>query len=235
MKNKIFNSFEEAVADISDGASIMIGGFGGKGSTPQNLILALSKRQVKFLTIIGNSPFISEYLGSVMKSPYIDCNLLLINHQVRKVIASFPIWTLGEGRKSLLVQMAMAGEVEVEIVPQGTLAERIRAGGGGIAGFYTPTGAGTALAKGKETKMFEGREYVLERGLTADYGFIRAHKADTMGNLVYRGTSRTFNAVMAPAANITIAEVNQIVKAGELDAETIITPGIYVDRIVKIT
>lgn len=232
--DKIARSFEEAVADIPNGASIMVGGFGGKGSTPQNLILALSKRSVKDLTIIGNSPFISEFLGKVLHSAYIDCNLLLLNKQVRKVIASFPIWTLGEGRKSLLVQMAMAGEVEVEIVPQGTLTERIRAGGGGIPGFYTPTAVGTALAKGKETKVFDGKEYLLERGLTADYSFVRAHKADTMGNLVYRGTSRTFNPIMAMAADITIAEVNEIVNAGELNPEHIITPGIYVDRIVAI-
>jgi 3-oxoacid CoA-transferase subunit A len=232
--NKVFSSFEEAVADIPDGASIMVGGFGGKGSTPQNLILALSKRNVNNLTIIGNSPFISEFLGGVLKSPYVDCNLLLNSKQVRKVIASFPIWTLGEGRKSLLVQMALAGEVEVEIVPQGTLAERIRAGGGGIAGFYTPSGVGTLLARGKETKVFDGREYLLERGLTADYSFVRAHKADLLGNLIYKGTSRTFNPIMATAASVTIAEVNKIVNIGDLDPEHVITPGVYVKRIVEI-
>ena len=231
---KIVGSFDEAVADIPSGASIMIGGFGGKGSTPQNLIMALSKRSVKDLTIIGNSPFISEYVGSAMKSPYVDCNLLLQNKQVSKVIASFPIWTLGEGRRSLLVQMALAGEVEVEIVPQGTLAERIRSGGGGVAGFYTPVGVGTALAKGKETKLFNGREYLLETGLTADYSFVRAHKADRLGNLVYKGTSRTFNPVMALAASVTIAEVNEVVDVGDLDPECIITPGLYVKRVVKI-
>jgi 3-oxoacid CoA-transferase subunit A len=232
--NKVVDSFEEAVADVPSGASIMIGGFGGKGSTPQNLILALSKRNVKDLTIIGNSPFISEFLGGAMKSPYIDCNLLLQNKQVKRVIASFPIWTLGEGRKSLLVQMALAGEVEVEIVPQGTLAERIRAGGGGVAGFYTPVGVGTALAKGKEIKVINGKEYLLEMGLISDYAFVRAHKADLLGNLVYKGTSRTFNPVMATAAACTIAEVNEIVAPGELDAEHIITPGVYIKRVVKV-
>ena len=231
---KIVGSFDEAVADIPSEASIMIGGFGGKGSTPQNLIMALSKRDVKDLTIIGNSPFISEYVGSAMKSPYVDCNLLLQNKQVRKVIASFPIWTLGEGRRSLLVQMALAGEVEIEIVPQGTLAERIRSGGGGIAGFYTPVGVGTALAKGKESKLFNGRKYLLETGLTADYSFVRAHKADRLGNLVYKGSSRTFNPVMATAASVTIAEVNEVVDIGDLDPECIITPGVYVKRVVEI-
>ena len=232
--NKVVGSFEEAVADIPDGASIMVGGFGGAGSTPQNLVLALSKRDVKDLTIIGNAPFISEMVGTILKSPYVDCNVLLAKKQVRKVIASFPIWTLGAGRRSLLVEMALAGEVELEIVPQGTLAERIRAGGGGIAGFYTPTGVGTLLAKGKETKVFDGKEYLLERGLTADYSFVRAHKADPMGNLIYRGTSRTFNPIMATAASISIAEVDKIVKVGDLNPEHVITPGVYVKRIVEI-
>lgn len=233
--NKVFGSFEEAVADIPNGATIMVGGFGGAGSTPQNLISALSKRAIKDLTIIGCAPFISEMLGTVLKSPYVDCNVLLPKKQVRKVIASFPIWTLGAGRRSLLVEMALAGEVEVEVVPQGTLAERIRAGGGGIAGFYTPTGVGTLLAKGKESKIFDGKEYLLEKSLTADYSFVRAHKADLMGNLVYRGTSRTFNPLMATAASVSIAEVDEIVKIGDLNPEHVITPGVYVKRIVKIS
>jgi 3-oxoacid CoA-transferase subunit A len=160
--------------------------------------------------------------------------VLLAKKQVRKIIASFPIWTLGAGRQSLLVKMALAGEVEVETVPQGTLAERIRAGGGGIAGFYTTAGVGTLLAKGKETKIFNGKEYLLELSLEADYSFVRAHKADLMGNLIYRGTSRTFNPIMATAASITIAEVDEIVKIGDLNPEHVITPGVYVKRIVKI-
>jgi 3-oxoacid CoA-transferase subunit A len=169
-----------------------------------------------------------------MNTPYTDCNVLLAKKMVSKVIASFPVFTLGEGRKSLLVQMALKGEVKVEIVPQGTLAERIRAGGGGIAGFYTPTGAGTLLSKGKETKVFNGKEYVLEMGLTADYSFVRAHKADSLGNLIYRGTSRSFNPLMATAAKVSIAEVDEIVNIGDMYPEHVITPGVYINRVVKI-
>ena len=237
LRKKLVGSFEEAVADVPNGATIMVGGFGGAGGMPQNLLLALSKRDVKDLTIIGNAPFFGDVMGSYMKRPYIDCNILLPKKQVKKVIVSFLTFSIVpehlRGRQ-LLEEMATAGEIEIEMVPQGTLAQRIEFGGNGLGGFYTPVGVGTLLAKGKETKVIDGREHLLELPLKADYSFVRAHKADAMGNLVYKGTSRGFNPIMATAAEVTIAEVDQIVEIGELDPEHIITPSIYVKRVVEI-
>jgi 3-oxoacid CoA-transferase A subunit len=161
----------------------------------------------------------------------IDHSILVDNHQIKKAVASFPV-SPSPSRPSSFELALQRGEVEVEVVPQGTLAERIRAGAAGVAAFYTPTAAGTQLADGKETRVFDGKEYVLEEALRADFCLIRGYKADTLGNVVYKGTSRNFNSVMAPAARITIIEVDQVVEPGELDPEEVVTPGVYIDRIV---
>ncbi len=219
--NKVLSSPEEAVADILDGSIIMFGGFGVTG-IPFTLIQALYRKGTKNITAISNSP------GGRLED--FDLSVLFRNKQIKKVIASYPVYA---GKVSLFEQQYLKGEVELEMVPQGTLAERIRAGGAGIAGFYTPTGVGTTMAKGKETRTFDGKEYLLELALRADFALIKAHKADRMGNLTYRKTARNFNPLMATAAKIAIAEVDEIVEVGELDPETVITPGIFVDRIVK--
>lgn len=233
MSDKIKLTFEEAVKDIPNGASIMSDGFGGPGGCAQNLILALRNQGAKNLTIIGNSPVLSSFRPD-MKGRYIDCNVLLENGQVRKVIASFPILTIVAHRRSLLEEKVMSGEVELEVIPQGTFALRIWMAGAGVGGAFIPVGVGTVFERGKEKKVINGKEHLLELPLEADYAFVRASKADTMGNLVYRLTSRSFNPVMATAAKTTIAEVDEIVEPGELPPEVIITSGIYVDRIVKI-
>ncbi len=219
--NKVFPNFDEAVKDIHDGAIIMIGGFIGKVGMPTNLIFALRNQGAKNLTIISNR------VGGM------DIDALFEAKQVGKAIASAPV----PGSRtpiSPFEEQYLAGEVKLEIVPQGTLVERMRAGGAGLGGFYTPTGVGTAIAEGKESKIIDGREYIFELPLKADFAFIRAYKADKMGNLIYRRTERSFNPIMAIAAKITIAEVDEIVDVRELDPETIVTPLIYVDRIVKI-
>jgi 3-oxoadipate CoA-transferase alpha subunit len=228
MINKVFETFEEAVKDVPDGAVIMIGNFAGPGGTPFYLIQALRRQGAKNLTIVANTAG-----GIGLTLDYDDHRILFENKQVRKVIASFPFST-SASRPSVAEKQILAGEVELEIVPQGTLSERIRAGGAGIPAFYTPTGAGTVIEKGKEVKVFDNRPCLLERALKADYAFVRAFKADLMGNLVYRGTQRQFNPIMAIAARTTIAEVDQIVDPGELDPEAIVTPGIYVKRMVKV-
>ncbi|MBI4199919.1 MAG: 3-oxoacid CoA-transferase subunit A [Chloroflexi bacterium] len=229
--NKVVSSFAEAVADVPDGAVIMMDGFGGPGGMPQQLILALRTQGAKNLTIISNTAGLPGF-GATGKEPAINHGILVESGQVRKVIASFPV-SPSPSRPTAFELAYREGRAELELVPQGTLAERIRAGGAGIPAFYTPTGVGTSVARGKETRVFDGRGYVLEHALKADYAFLRALKADRLGNLVYRGTSRNFNAVMATAARITIAEVDEIVEPGELDPEAIVTPGIYVKRIVK--
>jgi len=219
--NKVFASPEEAIADIADGSTIMFGGFGVAG-IPLTLIKALHHKGTKNITAITNSP------GGRIEG--IDLSLLFQNKQVKKVIASYPIYP---GMVSLFEQQYLRGEVELEVVPQGTFVERIRAGGAGIAGFYTPTGVGTVLAEGKEQRTFHGKEYLLELAIKADFALIKAHKGDRMGNLVYRRSTRNFNPVMATAASVTIAEVDEIVEAGQLDCEAIVTPGIFVDRLVQ--
>ncbi len=229
MLNKIVGSFDAAVADVPDGAVIMIGNFAGPGGTPFYLIRALQRRGARELTIIANSAG-----GIGLTLDYDDHRILFESNQVRKVIASFPFST-SPSRPSPAEKQIVGGQVELEILPQGTLAERIRAGGAGIPAFYTPTGAGTVIAEGKETRVFDGRPCLLEHALKADYAFVRAYRADRMGNLIYRGTQRQFNPIMAMAARVTIAEVDEIVETGELDPEAIVTPGIFVDRIVKVT
>ena len=228
MINKVFETFEEAVKDVPDGAVIMVGNFAGPGGTPFYLIQALRKQGAKNLTIVANTAG-----GIGLTLDYDDHRILFENKQVKKVIASFPFST-SASRPSVAEKQILSGEVELEIVPQGTLSERIRAGGAGIPAFYTPTGAGTVIEKGKEVRVFDDRPCLMERALKADYAFVRAFKADLMGNLVYRGTQRQFNPIMAIAARTTIAEVDRIVDAGELDPEAVITPGIYVKRIVKV-
>src|SRR5215467_8504764 len=193
--NKVVRDAGEAVADIHDGASIMLGGFGLCG-IPENLITALRSKGSKNLTIISNNAGVDGR----------GAGLLLETRQVRKIIATYV------GENKLFEELALSGELEVELVPQGTFSERMRAGGAGIAGFFTPTGYGTVIAENKETREFNGRMYVLERGLTADFAFIKAWKGDKWGNLVYRETARNFNPVMATAARVTIAEVEQLVE-----------------------
>ncbi|MBI4303413.1 MAG: CoA transferase subunit A, partial [Chloroflexi bacterium] len=211
--NKLFSSPEEAIADVSDGSTIMFGGFGVSG-IPFTLIRALSQKGTRNITAITNSP------GGRLDD--VDLSILFRNNQVRKVIASFTAYA---GKVSAFEQQYLTGKVELEVVPQGTLAERIRAGGAGIAGFYTRTGVGTVIEEGKEKRTFGGQEFLLELALRADFAFIRAYKADQMGNLVYHMAARNFNPLMATAADITIVEVDEIVEAGELDPETIVTPG----------
>lgn len=214
----MYDSPNGAVKDIPEGATIMIGGWASSG-VPTNLLMALRDHGVKNLTIIANSPD---------KGQFVDSNILIENNQVKRIICSivFP-GTRAESAHA-------AGEVAIELVPQGTLAERIRAAGCGLGGFYTPTGVGTLVATGKETRTIDGREYVFELPLKADYALIRAYKADKFGNLVYRGVMRNFNAVMAMAADVTIVQVEKIVEPGELNPNLIVTQQIFVDRIVEI-
>ena len=214
--NKVVASADEAIRDIPDGASLMVGGFGLCG-IPENLIKALQRRGTKSLTVMSNNAGTSDYgLGALLRT-----------RQIRKMISTYV------GENDLFEQQFLKGELEVELVPQGTFAERIRAGGAGIAAFFTPTGYGTKVAEGKETRRFGDRAYVLETSLTADFALIKAYKGDRLGNLVYRKTARNFNPIMATAARLTIAEVEHVVEPGALDPETVHTPGVYVARILQ--
>ena len=232
---KVFSSFAEAVSDIPDGAVLMIDGFAGPGGTPQNLIRALRDQGARELTIISNTAGLASVIGfgTLPGDRPDDIGILVENEQVRKVIASFPV-SPSPSRPTAFENAYREGKVELEVVPQGTLAERIRAGGAGIAAFYTPTGAGTLMAEGKEVRNFGGRDYLLETALRADFALLRAHRADTMGNIQYRGTSRNFNGVMATSAEVVVMEVEEIVEPGEIDPGAVHTPGLYVDRVVKI-
>ena len=214
--NKVVRDARVAIADLRDGATIMMGGFGLCG-IPENLIKAVREAGVKNLTIISNNAGIDDF----------GIGLLLETRQVRKMISTY----VGENR--LFEKLVLSGELEIELVPQGTFAERIRAGGAGIAAFFTPSGYGTLVAEGKETREFDGRMYVLERGLTADFAFVKAWKGDKWGNLIYRKTARNFNPVMATAGRVTIVEVEHLVNVGSLDPDGIHTPAIYVQRIFQ--
>jgi 3-oxoacid CoA-transferase subunit A len=214
--NKVYKNAEEAIADIKDDSVLMLGGFGLCG-IPENCIAALVKKGVKGLTCISNNAGVDDF----------GIGLMLHKHQVKKMIASYV------GENSEFERQLLSGEMEVELIPQGTLAERCRAGGAGIPAFYTPAGFGTETAKGKETREFNGKMYVMETGLKADFSIVKAWKGDTLGNLVYRGTARNFNPPMAMAGKITIAEVEELVPAGELDPHHIHTPGIFVNRIFQ--
>jgi 3-oxoacid CoA-transferase A subunit len=233
--NKVFNSFDEAVADMKDGAVILLGGFGGVAPVPQNLILAVARKGVKGLTVVSNNAGVDGRLGlgNIGGKPYVDHEIWVKNGQVKKFIGSVPA-SIVVSKPNSLEPLVREGKVELETVPQGTLAERIRAGGAGIGAFYIGVGVGTEAAKGKEEKVINGQKMILEYGLKGNYAIIRAHKADRRGNLVYKGVMRAFNAVMATAADVVIAEVDEIVETGELDPEIIVTPGVYVDRIVQI-
>lgn len=237
--NKIVNSFDEAVADVFDGAVILIGGFGPANGCPSNLIRALVKQGAKNLTLVANTPGRGRAESPMPGPPrpprktppsYDDGGLLIQNDQVIKTICAFP-GTPPPGMSSPLHDRLIAGKLEVELVPQGTLAERIRAAKAGIPAFYTPTGPGTIIEEGKETRLIDGKQCVLEYALKADFALIRAHKADRWGNLVYQGTSRNFNGAMAGAATVTIAEVDYMVELGDLNPEAIATSAIYVDRV----
>jgi 3-oxoacid CoA-transferase subunit A len=214
--NKLVASADEAVATIPEGATIMMGGFGLCG-IPENLIAALHRRGTKGLIIVSNNAGVDDF----------GIGVLLRARQVRKMIATY----VGENKE--FERQFLTGELEVELVPQGTFAERIRAGGAGIGGFFTPTGFGTLVSEGKETRTIDGKAYVLERPLHADFAFVKAWKGDSEGNLVYRRTARNFNPVMATAATTTIAEVEHLVEAGEIDPDHVITPGIFVRHILQ--
>src|SRR5579863_958135 len=214
--NKVVANVDEAVHDIHDGATIMVGGFGLCG-IPENLIRALVRKGVKNLTTMSNNVGV-DGLGM---------GLLLAAGQIRKHIGTYV------GENKLLEQMVLQGKIELDLVPQGTFSERIRAGGAGIPAFFTPTGVGTIIAENKETRDFDGRTYVMERALKADFALVKAWKGDKWGNLVYRKTARNFNPMMAAAGKVTIAEVEHLVDVGELEADLIHTPSVYVNRIFQ--
>jgi 3-oxoadipate CoA-transferase alpha subunit len=220
MINKIFESAAEALADIQDGATVMIGGFGNAGM-PSELIAALIEQGARNLTIVNNNAGNGETgLAALLKA-----------RRVAKIICSFPRQT----DSYVFDALYRAGDIELELVPQGNLAERIRAAGAGIGGFYTPTAYGTRLAEGKEVREIDGRHYVFEKPLHADFALIKAHRADRWGNLVYRKTARNFGPIMASAAKVAVAQVSSVVALGELDPEAVVTPGIFVQRVVALT
>lgn len=214
--NKVVPSAMDAIVDIQDGATIMCGGFGLCG-IPENLIAALVRKGTKNLTIMSNNAGVDGF----------GVGLLLKSGQIRKIVATYV------GENHLLEQLALEKKIELELNPQGTFSERIRAGGAGIPAFYTPTGYGTIIADGKESREFNGRMYVLEHAMTADFAFIKAWKGDTLGNLVYRRTARNFNPMMATAGRIAIAEVEDLVQPGEIDPDAIHTPAVYIRRILQ--
>jgi 3-oxoacid CoA-transferase subunit A len=214
--NKQIASADEAVALIPDGASIMMGGFGLCG-IPETLIAALHRRGTRNLTVISNNAGVDDF----------GIGILLKARQVRKMVATY----VGENKE--FERQFLTKELEVDLVPQGTFAERIRAGGAGIGGFFTPTGYGTLVAEGKETREIDGIHYVFEQPLRADFAFVKAWRGDTHGNLLYRRTARNFNPVMATAARVTIAEVEDLVEPGDIDPDAVVTPGIYVAHVLR--
>jgi len=214
--NKVLPTAEVAVALVPDGASIMMGGFGVCG-IPENLIRALHARGTKGLTVISNNAGVDDF----------GAGILLRARQVKKMISTY----VGENKE--FERQFLSGELEVELVPQGTFSERMRAAGAGIAGFFTPTAFGTIVAEGKETRIIDGKGYVLEPPLRADFAFVKAWKGDRLGNLVYRRTARNFNPVMATAARVTIAEVEELVEPGAIDPDHVVTPGIFVKHVLR--
>lgn len=216
MINKVVSDAEAAIFDIPDNATLMLGGFGLCG-IPENCIAALLKKGIKGLTCISNNAGVDGF----------GIGLLLATHQVKKMISSYV------GENAEFERQLLSGELEVELIPQGTLAERIRAGGAGIPAFFTPAGVGTEVAEGKETREFDQKTYLMEKWLRADFSLVKAWKGDTSGNLIYRGTARNFNPMMATAGKITIAEVEELVPVGQLDPNLVHTPGIFVQRIFQ--
>lgn len=216
--SKVYQNAIEALKDVKDNMTLLVGGFGLCG-IPENCIAALRELGAKNLTCVSNNAGVDDF----------GLGLLLQTRQIKKMVSSYV------GENKLFEQQFLSGQLEVEFVPQGTLAERIRAGGAGIPAFYTPTGFGTKVAEGKETRNFDGRDFVLEKGIVGDFALIKAWKADTFGNLVYRKTARNFNPMMATAGRITVAEVEEIVPLGELDPDQIHTPGVFIKRLFKAT
>jgi len=214
--NKLVANADEAIRDIKDGARIMVGGFGLCG-IPENLIRALARKGVKNLTVISNNAGVDDF----------GLGVLLQNRQVKKVIGTYV------GENKLFEQLVLSGELELELVPQGTFAERVRAGGAGIPAFFTPTGYGTIIAEGKETREFNGKPYVMEQALHAEFALIKAWKGDKWGNLVFRKTARNFAPMMATAADVTICEVENLVEVGAIDPDTVHVPSVYVKRIFQ--
>ena len=216
MINKVVNSVEKAIEGVADDMTFMLGGFGLCG-IPENSIGALSQSGIKGLTCISNNAGVDDF----------GLGLLLQKRQIKKMISSYV------GENAEFERQMLSGELEVDLIPQGSLAERCRAGGAGIPAFFTPAGYGTEVAEGKEVREFNGKPHILESALTADYAFVKAWKGDTVGNLIFKGTARNFNPMMAMAGKITVAEVEELVPAGELDPTQIHTPGIFVQRIFQ--
>jgi 3-oxoacid CoA-transferase subunit A len=214
--DKRLKSADDAIANLQDGATVLMGGFGLCG-IPENLIAAVRRKGTKNLTVVSNNAGVDDF----------GIGLLLQNRQVKKMISTYV------GENKLFEQLVMSKELDLELNPQGTFAERLRAGGAGIPAFYTPTGYGTMVAEGKETRDFDGRMYVMERGLRGDFAFVKAWKGDRWGNLVYRKTARNFNPMMATAADYVVAEVEELVELGELDPDQVHTPGIFVNAIIQ--
>jgi 3-oxoacid CoA-transferase subunit A len=215
MINKVVASADEAVRDVFDGATLVVGGFGLCG-IPENLIAALVRKGVRHLTAVSNNCGVDDW----------GLGLLLANRQIRKMVSSYV------GENAEFERQFLSGELEVELSPQGTLAERMRAGGAGIPGFFTPTGVGTLVAQGKEVREFDGRESILERGIVGDFSLVAAWKGDRLGNLVYRKAARNFNPMAATAGKVSIAEVEELVGVGDLDPENVHTPGVFINRVV---
>ena len=215
MIDKVVASSDEAVRDVCNGATLVVGGFGLCG-IPENLIAALVRKGVRDLTAVSNNCGVDDW----------GLGLLLRTRQIRKMVSSYV------GENAEFERQFLSGELEVELVPQGTLAERMRAGGAGIPGFYTPTGVGTLVAQGKEVRELDGRDYVLERGIVGDFSLVAAWKGDRLGNLIYRKAARNFNPMAATAGKVSIAEVEELVEVGALDPENVHTPGVFVDRVV---
>lgn len=238
--NKVIDSFDEAVKDVFDGAVVLLGGFGNPGGCPSWLIKALGRQGARELTLVGNTPGLGKDMINVMRKYgdvsmmpewFDDGGLLVTNGQVKHTICSFPV-SPSPMLKTALEAALDAGSITIELTSQGTLAERCRAAKMGIPAFFSPIGPGTILAEGKETREFDGRPHVLEHAIQGDFSFIRAHKADRLGNLVFRGTSRSLNATFAGASTVNIAEVDEVVAPGALSPEGIVTPGVWVDRVV---
>jgi 3-oxoacid CoA-transferase subunit A len=218
MTGKLVTSAQEAVRDVADGMTLVVGGFGLCG-IPEAAIAALRESGVRDLTVVSNNCGVDDF----------GLGLLLANRQIRKMVSSYV------GENKIFEQQFLSGELEVELVPQGTLAERMRAGGAGIPAFYVPAGVGTPVAEGKEERDFDGASYLLERGIGGDFSLVKAWKGDPLGNLVYRRTARNFNPLAATAGRVTVAEVEQLVEVGELDPDEIHTPGVFVQRIFEAT